>query len=101
MEVDLWPFTSGLVVQQTYSFSCLLLNLSCVVLSVGQEIQRASVISNLPGLVRQNPAEAFRRVVPKVRVCSNFFKLRNKQLQFLWSEHVQLCDPGGLTWSRH
>ncbi|XP_030260183.1 serine/threonine-protein phosphatase 4 regulatory subunit 4 isoform X3 [Sparus aurata] len=38
-------------------------------LSVGQEVQRASVISNLPSLVRQNPAETFRRVVPKVRVC--------------------------------
>ena len=37
-------------------------------LSVGQEVQRASVISNLPSLVRQNPAETFRRVVPKVRV---------------------------------
>ncbi len=36
--------------------------------SVGQEVQRASVISNLPSLVRQNPAETFRRVVPKVRV---------------------------------
>lgn len=40
---------------------------SCV-FSVGQEVQRASVISNLPNLVRQNPAETFRRVVPKVRV---------------------------------
>ncbi|KAF3703294.1 Serine/threonine-protein phosphatase 4 regulatory subunit 4 [Channa argus] len=38
-------------------------------LSVGQEVQRTSVISNLPSLVRQNPAETFRRVVPKVRVC--------------------------------
>ncbi|KAM8831699.1 serine/threonine-protein phosphatase 4 regulatory subunit 4 isoform 7-T7 [Spinachia spinachia] len=37
-------------------------------LSVGQEVQRVSVISNLPSLVRQNPAETFRRVVPKVRV---------------------------------
>uniref|UniRef100_A0AAY4D4Y0 Phosphatase PP2A regulatory subunit A/Splicing factor 3B subunit 1-like HEAT repeat domain-containing protein n=1 Tax=Denticeps clupeoides TaxID=299321 RepID=A0AAY4D4Y0_9TELE len=36
-------------------------------LSSGQEIQRASVIVNLPNLVRQNPAETFRRVVPKVR----------------------------------
>ncbi|XP_071401700.1 LOW QUALITY PROTEIN: serine/threonine-protein phosphatase 4 regulatory subunit 4, partial [Centroberyx affinis] len=36
-------------------------------LSLGQEVQRASVISNLPSLVRQNPAETFRRVVPKVR----------------------------------
>ncbi|CAB1343055.1 unnamed protein product, partial [Coregonus sp. 'balchen'] len=33
----------------------------------GQDVQRASVIINLPNLVRQNPAETFRRVVPKVR----------------------------------
>ncbi|XP_037541611.1 serine/threonine-protein phosphatase 4 regulatory subunit 4 [Nematolebias whitei] len=38
---------------------------------MGQEIQRASVISNLPSLVRQNPAETFRRVVPKVREVLN------------------------------
>ncbi|XP_076129287.1 serine/threonine-protein phosphatase 4 regulatory subunit 4-like, partial [Alosa pseudoharengus] len=37
-------------------------------LSSGQDVQRASVIVNLPTLVRQNPAETFRRVVPKVRV---------------------------------
>uniref|UniRef100_A0A4W5NLI3 Protein phosphatase 4 regulatory subunit 4 n=1 Tax=Hucho hucho TaxID=62062 RepID=A0A4W5NLI3_9TELE len=37
-------------------------------LSSGQDVQRASVIINLPNLVRQNPAETFRRVVPKVRV---------------------------------
>ncbi|XP_038161313.1 serine/threonine-protein phosphatase 4 regulatory subunit 4 isoform X2 [Cyprinodon tularosa] len=40
-------------------------------LSFGQEVQRASVISNLPSLVRQNPAETFRRVVPKVREVLN------------------------------
>ncbi|XP_044024702.1 serine/threonine-protein phosphatase 4 regulatory subunit 4 isoform X2 [Siniperca chuatsi] len=40
-------------------------------LSMGQEVQRASVISNLPSLVRQNPAETFRRVVPKVREVLN------------------------------
>lgn len=39
-------------------------------LSAGQEVQRVSVITNLPSLVRQNPAETFRRVVPKVRVCT-------------------------------
>lgn len=42
--------------------------LSSSFLSVGQEVQKASVIGNLPNLVRQNPAETFRRVVPKVRV---------------------------------
>ncbi|XP_041814391.1 serine/threonine-protein phosphatase 4 regulatory subunit 4 isoform X2 [Chelmon rostratus] len=40
-------------------------------LNMGQEVQRASVISNLPSLVRQNPAETFRRVVPKVREVLN------------------------------
>lgn len=43
-------------------------NYFTLTLSVGQEVQRVSVISNLPSLVRQNPAETFRRVVPKVRV---------------------------------
>uniref|UniRef100_A0A3Q4G488 Protein phosphatase 4, regulatory subunit 4 n=1 Tax=Neolamprologus brichardi TaxID=32507 RepID=A0A3Q4G488_NEOBR len=37
----------------------------------GSEVQRVSVISNLPSLVRQNPAETFRRVVPKVREVLN------------------------------
>lgn len=49
--------------------TCVLCVCVCVLwFSVGQEVQRASVISNLPSLVRQNPAETFRRVVPKVRV---------------------------------
>ncbi|KTF75261.1 hypothetical protein cypCar_00032819 [Cyprinus carpio] len=45
-------------------------------LSSGEDVQRASVIINLPILVRQNPAETFRRVVPKVR--SSFFYLNRK-----------------------
>ncbi|XP_061757439.1 serine/threonine-protein phosphatase 4 regulatory subunit 4 isoform X2 [Nerophis ophidion] len=36
-------------------------------LSMGQEVQRASVIANLPFLIRQNPAETFHWVVPKIR----------------------------------
>ncbi|KAM4632844.1 serine/threonine-protein phosphatase 4 regulatory subunit 4 [Polymixia lowei] len=40
-------------------------------LSSGHDVQRASVIINLPNLVRQNPAETFRRVVPKVREVLN------------------------------
>ncbi|KAM9703321.1 serine/threonine-protein phosphatase 4 regulatory subunit 4 isoform 2-T2 [Menidia menidia] len=40
-------------------------------LSVGQEVQQLSVISNLPSLVRQTPAETFRRVIPKVREVLN------------------------------
>ncbi|XP_044520966.1 serine/threonine-protein phosphatase 4 regulatory subunit 4 [Gracilinanus agilis] len=36
-------------------------------LSSGQDIQGTSVIANLPFLMRQNPAETLRRVLPKVR----------------------------------
>ncbi|XP_054256304.1 serine/threonine-protein phosphatase 4 regulatory subunit 4 [Indicator indicator] len=36
-------------------------------LSSGQDIQGTSVVANLPVLVRQNPAETLRRVLPKIR----------------------------------
>uniref|UniRef100_A0A8C5L9R4 Serine/threonine-protein phosphatase 4 regulatory subunit 4 n=1 Tax=Jaculus jaculus TaxID=51337 RepID=A0A8C5L9R4_JACJA len=36
-------------------------------LSSGQDIQGTSVIANLPVLMRQNPSETLRRVLPKVR----------------------------------
>ncbi|XP_068408837.1 serine/threonine-protein phosphatase 4 regulatory subunit 4 isoform X2 [Eschrichtius robustus] len=36
-------------------------------LSAGQDIQGASVIANLPFLMRQNPTETLRRILPKVR----------------------------------
>ncbi|NWS72536.1 PP4R4 phosphatase, partial [Crotophaga sulcirostris] len=36
-------------------------------LSSGQDIQGTSVVANLPVLMRQNPAETLRRVVPKIR----------------------------------
>ncbi|KAM8782188.1 serine/threonine-protein phosphatase 4 regulatory subunit 4 isoform 1-T1 [Rhynchonycteris naso] len=36
-------------------------------LSAGQDIQGTSVMANLPFLMRQNPAETLRRVLPKVR----------------------------------
>ncbi|XP_072283640.1 serine/threonine-protein phosphatase 4 regulatory subunit 4-like [Pyxicephalus adspersus] len=36
-------------------------------LSSGQDIQGTSVVANLPVLIRQNPSETLRRVVPKVR----------------------------------
>uniref|UniRef100_A0A8C6IK86 Protein phosphatase 4, regulatory subunit 4 n=1 Tax=Mus spicilegus TaxID=10103 RepID=A0A8C6IK86_MUSSI len=36
-------------------------------LSAGQDVQGASVIANLPFLMRQNPTETLRRVLPKVR----------------------------------
>ncbi|XP_008940804.1 PREDICTED: serine/threonine-protein phosphatase 4 regulatory subunit 4-like, partial [Merops nubicus] len=34
----------------------------------GQDIQGTSVVANLPVLMRQNPAETLRRVLPKIRV---------------------------------
>lgn len=36
--------------------------------SSGQDIQGTSVVANLPVLMRQNPAETLRRVLPKIRV---------------------------------
>ncbi|XP_069494085.1 serine/threonine-protein phosphatase 4 regulatory subunit 4 isoform X2 [Ambystoma mexicanum] len=36
-------------------------------LSSGQDIQGTSVVANLPVLIKQNPAETLRRVVPKIR----------------------------------
>ncbi|KAH3844256.1 hypothetical protein DPMN_086512, partial [Dreissena polymorpha] len=36
-------------------------------LSSGQEVQRISVINNLPDLLRDSHADCMRRVVPKVR----------------------------------
>lgn len=67
--------------------------------SVGQEVQRASVISNLPNLVRQNPAETFRRVVPKVRVSvgqrgSGVRSLRSELTASLWGVQELLKGAG-------
>lgn len=39
-----------------------------VFVSSGQDIQGTSVVANLPVLMRQNPAETLRRVLPKIRV---------------------------------
>ncbi|XP_072182400.1 serine/threonine-protein phosphatase 4 regulatory subunit 4-like [Diadema setosum] len=41
-------------------------------LSSGQEVQRISVIQNLPNLLRDNNVDAMRRVVPKVRDVLHF-----------------------------
>ncbi|RLW09985.1 hypothetical protein DV515_00002007 [Chloebia gouldiae] len=38
-----------------------------VFVSSGQDIQGTSVVANLPVLMRQNPAETLRRVLPKIR----------------------------------
>ncbi|XP_011682759.2 serine/threonine-protein phosphatase 4 regulatory subunit 4 isoform X4 [Strongylocentrotus purpuratus] len=47
-------------------------------LSSGQEVQRISVIQNLPNLLRDNNVDAMRRVVPKVR---DVLHLANQDLQ--------------------
>ncbi|XP_072036473.1 serine/threonine-protein phosphatase 4 regulatory subunit 4-like [Amphiura filiformis] len=47
-------------------------------LSSGQEIQRISVIQNLPELLQENNSEGMRRVVPKVR---EVLHLANSELQ--------------------
>jgi len=52
-----------------------IISLILLLFSSGEDVQRASVIINLPFLVRQNPAETFRRVVPKVRVGQTMFLL--------------------------
>lgn len=39
-----------------------------IFVSSGQDIQGTSVVANLPVLMRQNPAETLRRVLPKIRV---------------------------------
>ncbi|XP_078262939.1 serine/threonine-protein phosphatase 4 regulatory subunit 4 isoform X2 [Rhinoraja longicauda] len=36
-------------------------------ISSGQDVQRTSVVVNLPNLIRQNTSETLRRVVPKIR----------------------------------
>ena len=48
-QVELWPLCS----------------------SSGQEVQRVSVITDLPALLRDNNAECMKRVVPKVRVSTS------------------------------
>lgn len=63
-------------------FVCFFLNENCELITIvesnalyvyifvssGQDIQGTSVVANLPALMRQNPAETLRRVLPKIRV---------------------------------
>ncbi|CAH1792525.1 unnamed protein product [Owenia fusiformis] len=62
-------------------------------LSSGQEVQRVSVITNLPDLLRDNNADCMRRVVPKVKevlhvaqtemqlaACAAFLQILRKEL---------------------
>ncbi|OXB68016.1 hypothetical protein ASZ78_014701 [Callipepla squamata] len=39
-----------------------------IFVSSGQDVQGTSVVANLPVLMRQNPAETLRRVLPKIRI---------------------------------
>ena len=48
--------------------SCKLYVFTISTFSSGQEVQRISVITNLPDLLRDSHADCMRRVVPKVRV---------------------------------
>jgi len=41
-------------------------------LSSGQEVQRISVVTSLPELLRDNYHECLRRIVPKIREVSHF-----------------------------
>ncbi|XP_074853576.1 serine/threonine-protein phosphatase 4 regulatory subunit 4-like [Carettochelys insculpta] len=50
-------------------------------LSSGQDIQGTSVVANLPVLMRQNPAETLRRVLPKIRC--NYWNV-NKEEEKTW-----------------
>lgn len=78
--------------------SCYLYN---HIFSSGEDIQRASVIINLPILVRQNPAETFRRVVPKVKVSQMMlyffaFTLVQKLLWLLNADYLWMTMQGSL-----
>lgn len=68
-----------------FKIQLLILNLKiCIFLvSAGQDIQGTSVIANLPILMRQNPTETLRRVLPKVRV--SWYEIRFKFIDFFLS----------------
>ncbi|XP_004376752.1 serine/threonine-protein phosphatase 4 regulatory subunit 4 isoform X2 [Trichechus manatus latirostris] len=53
-------------------------------LSAGQDIQGTSVIANLPYLMRHNPSETLRRVLPKVRVHEDAHLF----IQRVWTSHM-------------
>ncbi|EAW81562.1 PPP4R4 isoform 6 [Pan troglodytes] len=53
-------------------------------LSAGQDVQGTSVIANLPFLMRQNPTETLRRVLPKVRVHEDAHLF----IQRVWISHM-------------
>nr|XP_021522208.1 serine/threonine-protein phosphatase 4 regulatory subunit 4 isoform X3 [Aotus nancymaae] len=63
-------------------------------LSAGQDIQGTSVIANLPFLMRQNPTETLRRVLPKVRCLPRSMRMHT-YLSREYGSHICLsrgCD---------
>ncbi|XP_066132631.1 serine/threonine-protein phosphatase 4 regulatory subunit 4 isoform X4 [Saccopteryx bilineata] len=62
-------------------------------LSAGQDIQGTSVIANLPSLMRQNPAETLRRVLPKVRCLPRSMRMHTYLPREYGSHYV--CPEGG------
>ena len=45
-----------------------LFNIGCYFDSCGQDVQRLSVVTSLPHLLKDNRDECLRRVIPKIRV---------------------------------
>ncbi|XP_037840367.2 serine/threonine-protein phosphatase 4 regulatory subunit 4 isoform X7 [Chlorocebus sabaeus] len=63
-------------------------------LSAGQDVQGTSVIANLPFLMRHNPTETLRRVLPKVRCLPRSMRMHT-YLSREYGSHVCLsrgCD---------
>ncbi|XP_043346177.1 serine/threonine-protein phosphatase 4 regulatory subunit 4 isoform X1 [Muntiacus reevesi] len=68
-------------------------------LSAGQDIQGTSVIANLPLLMRQNPAETLRRVLPKVRCLPRSMRMHTYLPREYGSHYV--CPEGVTLWRRN
>ncbi|XP_036593000.1 serine/threonine-protein phosphatase 4 regulatory subunit 4 isoform X3 [Trichosurus vulpecula] len=63
-------------------------------LSSGHDVQGTSVVANLPFLMRQNPAETLRRVLPKVRCLLSSMR-RHTYLSRECGSHIclsRVCD---------
>ncbi|XP_038401551.1 serine/threonine-protein phosphatase 4 regulatory subunit 4 isoform X2 [Canis lupus baileyi] len=67
-------------------------------LSAGQDVQGTSVIANLPFLMRQNPAETLRRVLPKVRCLPRSMRMHTYLPREYGSHYV--CPEGVTLWRR-
>ncbi|XP_069853763.1 serine/threonine-protein phosphatase 4 regulatory subunit 4 isoform X5 [Dipodomys merriami] len=72
-------------------------------LSAGQDIQGTSVIANLPVLMRQNPTETLRRVLPKVRRNLLFSVSEVREDAHIFTQRVRIshvCPEGVALWKR-